>query len=127
MQKILLDTNFLMIPARFNVDIFSEIERIFVANYKLFILDKTIEELDNIIKNQKGKHKAAAKLALKLIEVKKINVLKTTIDAHTDDLIVESAVKGYIVATQDMELKRKLRQKNAQIITLRQKKYLVIS
>ena len=52
MQKILLDTNFLLIPAAFNVDIFSEFNRIFPKN-KLFILDKSIGELRNIELNIK--------------------------------------------------------------------------
>ena len=43
MQKILLDTNFLLIPAAFNVDIFSEFNRIFPLN-EIFILDKSLNE-----------------------------------------------------------------------------------
>jgi|TARA_B100002003_G_C14135795_1_gene546238 rRNA-processing protein FCF1 len=127
MQKILLDTNFLLIPAQFKVDIFSEIERIYSFSYKLFILDKTTEELKDIMENQKGKNKAAAKLALKLIAIKKINILKTAKDIHTDTLIAEIAEKGYVVATQDKELKRALKSKNVPIITLRQRKYLILS
>ena len=96
-------------------------------NYKLFVLDKTIEELNNIIENQKGKNKDAAKLALKLIAIKKINILKTTKNVHTDTLILEIAQKGYIVVTQDKILKRALKLKNIQIMTLRQKKYLIMN
>lgn len=127
MKKILIDTNFLLIPAQFKVDIFSEIERICSFNYKLFILDKTMEELKSIIENQKGKNKAAAKLALKLIAIKKINTLKTEKNIHTDTEIIITAKKGFIVATQDQDLKRRLREKNISIITLRQKKYLILT
>ena len=45
MKKIILDTNFLLIPAQFNVDIFSEIERICDFQYQLCIVDKTLSEL----------------------------------------------------------------------------------
>ncbi len=127
MKKILIDTNFLLIPAQFKVDIFSEIERICSFNYKLFILDKTMEELESIVRNQKGKNKAAAKLALKLIAIKKINTLKTEKNIHTDTEIINTAKEGFIVATQDQDLKRRLKEKNVPIITLRQKKYLILT
>ena len=127
MQKILLDTNFLLIPAQFNVDIFSEINRIMLENYQLYILDKTIDELKKIIKDkkQKQKHKRAASLALQLIKAKDLKILRTKQDLPVDDLIVN--LKGYIVATQDMGLKRRLKSKKVKIIILRAKKKLVFT
>ena len=136
MQKILLDTNFLLISASFNVDIFSEFNRLFHIN-KLFILDKSIIELENITLNQKGKYKQQAKIGRQMIKIYKINTIKTEkhINTHkstskilsVDDLIVNFAIKeDYIVATQDKEIKAKLKNHNKKTITLRQKKYLII-
>ena len=123
MKKILLDTNFLLLPAQFKLDIFSEIDRIMLAKYKLYTLDKVLDELNSIQKDpkQSQKNKKAAKLALQLIKVKKVNILKTKTDKSVDDTIVN--LKGYIVATQDIGLKRRLKTK---IITLRAKKKLII-
>ena len=127
MKKILLDTNFLLIPAQFRVDIFSEIERICNFNYKLHILDRTTEELDNIIEKQRGKSKDAAKLALKLIKSKKINIIKTKEKSATDTLIIKTAgKKEFIVATQDKFLKKQLKSENIALIVLRQKKRLLL-
>lgn len=127
MKKILLDTNFLLIPAQFKVDIFSEIERICNFNYKLYILDKTIGELGNIIEKQRGKNKDAAKLALKLIKIKKINIIKTWENLTTDNLIIKKAdKKEFIVSTQDKFLKKQLKIKNTPLIVLRQKKRLLL-
>ena len=70
MKKIIIDTNFLMIPIQFRVDIFSEIDRICNFNYKLFIFEQSINELKNIIEKQTGKNKKAAQFALKLIKLK---------------------------------------------------------
>ena len=78
MKRIILDTNFLLIPAQFKVDIFSEIQRIADFKYQLYILDKTITELKKIQKEQRGKHKRAAKLGLDLIKKKKVKIIKTT-------------------------------------------------
>lgn len=124
-QKILLDTNFLLLPAQFNVDIFSEIDRICLFKYQLFILDKTIDELKKIIadKKQKLKNRQAAKLALLLLKEKKVKILKTKADLPVDDIIV--GLKGYIVATQDIGLKRRLKSKKTKLITLRAKKKLI--
>jgi len=126
MKKILLDTNFLMISFQFGVDIFSEIERICNFNYKLFVLDKTIGELKNIIETQKGMHKDAARAALQLLKFKKIAAIKTSSKKHTDDIILDYAKKDYLVATQDKDLKRKLINFGIEVIVMKQKKMLTI-
>ena len=127
MEKILLDTNFLMAVFQFKIDIFSEIERICNFNYKLFILDKTVDELKKIMKEQKGKNKDAAKFALKLVTIKNISEIKTEKNVSADQAIVNTAQKGFIVATQDKALKKSLRMEKIQVIALRQKKYLILA
>lgn len=123
-MRIILDTNFLLIPAQFKVDIFSEIKRIADFKYHLYVLDKTLDELKKIEKEQRGKHKAAAKLALALLKNKKVKVIKTTSENYVDDLLVEYSKKGAIIATQDLGLKRRLKKP---CIFLRQKKYLALT
>lgn len=121
MNKILLDTNILMIPVLENIDIFAEFEKLFGANYKLFILDKSIDELENIEKQNSGKTKKAAKFAKALIN-KKVEVIKTDSEDYVDDLLIRSDGE-YIIATLDQGVKKKLKK----YITLRSKKYLVIT
>ncbi len=112
MQKIILDTNFLL--SKF--DFFSELERICDFKYQIFILDKTIEELKN---------KKLEKLAKDIIKKKEIKVIKTEKNKSTDNLLLDLAEKEkFIVATQDKELKQKLKQKDIKIITIRQKTHL---
>ena len=123
MKKIILDTNFLMIPYKFRVDIFSEISRICSFNYKLFIMEKTMEELKGIMKNQSGKDKKAAEFALKLIGLKNIETI-TSKENDVDSAILNIAGKDVVVATLDGFLKRQLAEKGASVIVLRQKKYL---
>jgi|TARA_Y100000310_G_C20679693_1_gene815169 rRNA-processing protein FCF1 len=127
MEKIILDTNFLLIPFQFRVDIFSEIDRIIHSNYSLFVLDKTKDELNHIIERQKGKHKDAAKFALQILEAKEIGVLKTKDQGLVDDIIIELGKKEkYIIATQDKDLKRELINQGNRVIVLRQKKTLIL-
>lgn len=124
MHKIILDTNMLMAIGQFNVDIFSEIERICNFKYELCILDRQTKELEEIRK-KRGKDSRAAKLATDLIKNKKVKIIKTISEKDVDSQILEFAQKNnYIVATQDKELKNRLKRKNLQVIFLRQKKYL---
>ncbi|MBT4334401.1 DNA-binding protein [archaeon] len=119
MKKIILDSNFLMIPFQFNIDIFEEIKRICNFNYELFIIDKTIEELENLKEKE-------AKLALQLIKTKNIQQVTTNKDKIVDDLILENLTENTIIATQDKGLKDRLKEKMIPMITLRQKKHLIL-
>ena len=122
MEKIILDTNFLMIPIQFRVDIFSELNRICNFNYELFVFDQTINELKSIIVKD-SKHKRAAQFALKLIKLKNIEIIKSE-NKDVDTLILENLSKDMTVATQDINLRKELLKKGASVILLRQKKYL---
>ncbi len=121
MEKIIIDTNFLLVPYKFKVDIFSEFNRICNFNYKLFIFERSLDELRDIMNNAKGVDKKAAQFALKLIKLKNINVIKSKLDV---DSAILSLGKDSVIATQDTHLKKELLKKGASVIILRQKKYL---
>ncbi len=126
MIQIILDTNFLLVPAQFSLDIFSEIDRIVHERYELCIIDKSLEELDRTAKNaQSGKDKRAAMLGIAFVAAKKIKHLKAG-DKYVDEAIFELAERGkHIVATQDMELKRRLKEKGVSVITMRKQDHLM--
>ena len=127
-KLILLDTNFLMIPAQFRVDIFSEIRRICDFSYELAVVQATVDELNRIAAG-KGREKAAALLALRLIKAKNIRIIssKTASFKNADKVLLDVAAKkrdSIVVATQDMALKAGLKKLGTSVIVLRQKKYL---
>ena len=124
MEKIILDTNFLLIPYQFKLDIFKEIDRILHFDYSLFILDKTLDELNNIVEKQKGKDKDAAKFALKLLEAKKIKKIMSNAENADDSIVDVASQEKVIVATQDKVLKQRLEEAGIPIIIMRQKKKL---
>lgn len=125
MKKIILDTNFLLIPIQFRLDIFAEIDRICLFKYNLFIVDKTIDELKGIIAKQKGKNREAAKIALQLIKKKNLGIIKTE-KGKVDDLILDSLQKNSILATQDVLLRKRAVKKGCKAIILRSKRYLLL-
>ena len=136
MKQIILDTNFLLIPFTQNVDILSEINRLILEPYVICVLDGTIEELEKIIREQKGKDKNAAKLGLVLVEKKGISIINTKQKSLkmnmnskitvVDDVLVSISDNNTIVGTQDKILRQKLHEKGVKTIYLRSRKKLEI-
>jgi uncharacterized protein len=127
-KKIILDTNFLMIPGQYKVDIFSEIERIMEEPFELCIVEETIAELNRIVMSGGAKDKFAAKLALVLAIQKSLKRLPSSKGrVSADDEIVKASDGNTLVATQDLILQKRVRERGARIIGLRQKKYLVVT
>ena len=125
-KEVILDTNFLLLPGTLLIDIFTEINNIMKHPYRLVVYDKTLKELEGIIKKGKGKDVMAAKLALILIKQKNLKIKHSSSKTYLDDTIVKESDKNTIVATQDKELIRRLKEKRIPIIRLKQKKYLII-
>ena len=114
-MKVFLDTNALMAISEFKLDIFSEL-----SEYSLQVLSGTIDELEKIKKEQRGKYKIAAQLGLSLLKAKKIKIVKSA--GNVDNLLVEKS-KNNLVLTQDIALKRRL---HKPYLTIRQKKKIVM-
>ncbi|MEM4246891.1 MAG: nucleotide-binding protein [Candidatus Woesearchaeota archaeon] len=124
MKTVILDTNFLVDCLSWKVDFFSEIQRILPFNYRLAVVDKTLDELDLLEKKGKMISKLGARLAKQVISKKSIGIIRTDKKGYTDTLILKSAGRDSIVATQDQNLKRRLKAKGIPVIVIRQKKYL---
>jgi len=69
MRKIILDTNFLLLPAEFGLDIYSELERLIPQKHGLVTLPCVRAELENLA----GKNKKL-KLALSMMASKGVRI-----------------------------------------------------
>ena len=123
--KILLHTNFLFIPLQLKIDIFSEINRLINFKYEMIILKASIDELKSLYKSASIYRKKQIEFVLKQTEKIKI-VDYTDEDGTVDELILKfaSTHSNVIVATNDQNLRRKLRKKHVPVIYVRQKKTL---
>jgi hypothetical protein len=122
MPKILLDTNFLLIPAQFHVDVFEALKE---HGDEFIILSPVAVELEKLSRSA-GKKGAEARVALQLIEKKHIKTV-AVIEKNTDTALMKYAEKySYAVATNDKKLIKRLRSKGIKIIRLRQKKFLIM-
>ncbi|MEM5872070.1 MAG: DNA-binding protein [Candidatus Aenigmatarchaeota archaeon] len=124
-MKALLDTNFLMIPGEFKVDIFSHL--INLGYIEFYTLDLVVKELEKL-STKGGKTSRAARLALEMIKQCGVNVLKSKGKGNVDEIMLKLAKeRGFVICTQDKELISKIKAEGMRYITLRQNKYLVES
>ncbi len=122
----MLDSNFLMIPASFKIDIFREIENLLCAKVIFATVPPVIDELKRISKKPTKLGKKA-KLALNFAS--KCTILNSYSEKNpegsVDDFIVSfTREKKVIVATTDINLKKKLRRISVPVIYLRGRKQI---
>ena len=72
-KEVVIDTNFFMVPFQFNVDIITELENK-LPSYKLTTPSFVINELKGLKRNNKGKIRLNANLALKLANSSKVEI-----------------------------------------------------
>jgi len=124
MKTVILDTNFLVECAANKIDIHSELRKALDENFEVAILDKTMDELDTVI-HKGGKTRDSAKLAKTILMTKHVSTIMTE-GGHADKLLLNRAGEDTIIATQDKELKQKLKKKKQPVIVIRQKKKLAL-
>ncbi|MBL7051586.1 MAG: hypothetical protein ISS01_00690 [Nanoarchaeota archaeon] len=124
MEKIVLDTNFLMAIWDLKIDVFEEIFKACDFRYELYVLEGSLRELERFIKGNLLSKKQAASFAKKILASKEVKVLKTEFNGNVDDQLVN--LVGYIIATVDRDLRIKLKKKGVKVLTIRQKKYVVV-
>ena len=123
-KEVVIDTNFFMVPFQFNVDVISELEKS-LPSYKLTTPSFVINELKGLKNNNKGKTRLNANLALKLansskVEIKDISLLE---NETVDDALLRVSE---VLATNDIELKNRAKDKGITVAYLRQKKYIAV-
>ena len=126
MVKIILDSNFLLVPFQFRIDIFEELNNL-LGKAEPIVLSTTIEELKKMEKKSSTKSRMQFSAALKLAEKCEILEVKKKPSENYDDVILRIASDLRIpVATNDSELRKRLRKARLATIYLRQKARLVV-
>lgn len=124
--KVILDSNFLMVPFQFNLDVFQEIE--FLLQKKVdFIVPSGVKSELTRLSARGGEGAAEASLALQLAS--RCRVVEVALEANetVDDAIVKAAQKlGAVVATNDIELKNRLKLLKVPVVYLRDKSKLEV-
>lgn len=123
--KVILDSNFLFIPAQFRLDIFEAMSTLLNQRYEPIILSTTRRELEKMAEKGAPKLRQQAKMALGLAEKCQLVHVERKIEESNDDVIVRIAEQWKcLVATNDSELKQRLRDISIPVVYLRQKSRL---
>ena len=127
-QVVLFDTNFLLIPVRFHVDIYSETINALNEPVEFTVPSTVMDEIKALKQRSKPKFVKELSLAEKIAE--KCRVIPVTLgeDETVDDSILRVAsLNGYVVGTTDAELRRRLRLKGLRVLVLRQRQYIEVA
>ncbi len=117
MPAVVLDSNALMMPFQFGLNLSAEIERL-LGHCEMYVPAGVMSELRSLSKKER-----AAKAGLKLAERFKI----AATEASGDEAILEAAsALGAVVVTNDAELLEKLKAMGIRRIRLRSKSHLVL-
>lgn len=125
--RIILDTNFLFVPIQFGVNIFEEFQRI-VGNFvKCIVLSVVIDELMLLRNKAAPSFRRDVEFVLSLASKCKIVTIEHKPERTIDEAIYRFAMKsGYPVATNDSELRKRLKDKGIPVIYVRQRTHLEI-
>ncbi len=123
-NPVIFDTNFLFVTFQFNVDIISELKRLFGNAYSLFIYEGTLYELENLL-NSKSKNKKYIRLIMSMLRIYGFKIIKSS-QRYVDKDILDNLCEFVYIATNDKELKLKIHKNNYRTIYLRQKNFLEI-
>jgi uncharacterized protein len=124
--KVILDSNFLMIPFQFKIDVFQEIEYLLQKKVD-FVVPAVVKRELTGISSRGGEGAPEASLALQLAS--RCRVVDVALEPRetVDDAILKASKKlGAVVATTDIELKRRLRDINVPVVYLREKSKLEV-
>ncbi|MFX1518630.1 MAG: PIN domain-containing protein [Promethearchaeota archaeon] len=111
------------------INIFSEFDRIIQKKYALITLSGIVKELQGLLINSKTKKRKKVEFALQFLKSAQVKILnEELLSSETiDEYIIRIAKKSnFIVATNDQDLRHKLRIEGISIIYLRQRSHLVL-
>jgi uncharacterized protein len=123
--KIIFDSNFLLVPAQLKIDIFEGLMNLLNRNYESIVLSTTIDELRSLTTKGSPKLRKQAEMALELAEKCSLVNVDRKRNERNDDVIIRVAKQmKCLVATNDSELKKRLRNISIPVVYVRQKSRL---
>lgn len=123
--RILVDTNFLLIPVRFKVDIFTGSSDAVNDLTEFYVSSRVLNEI-RLLK-EKSKPSFVKELRLAEAYAGQCTLIEDPSDGEVDDSLVNLASReGMVLGTIDSELRQKARNAGVKVIYLRQRNYLVL-
>ena len=126
-NEVVIDTNFFMAPFQFDIDVIEELKKI-LPSYKLTTPICVIKELEGLKNNKKSHVRTEAALGLKYLKSNNVEIMdiSTNSGETVDDALLRIS-KSRILATNDIELRKRAKRKSIQVAYIRQKRYIEIN
>ena len=122
---VILDANFFFVPVQFKFDIFDELANLHNRRFESILLSSTQKELQGLAESKSPKTQKQALTALRVSEKCRFVHVEKSVNETYDDVIVRVAAEWKVpVATNDRELRKRLRKVGVPVIFMRQKKRL---
>lgn len=126
MQKIIVDTNFLLMPFEYGIDIIGELRRIVHEPITLIISTGTDAELRTLA-GRTGKRASAARAVLRTMDVlgQKFTIKSVKSSGEVDRWIIKFVQENSVcVATNDIPLRKRLVASGVPVISMKGKSKL---
>ena len=123
--KVLCDTNFLLIPIRFGVDILAETSEAVNDIVEFYVSSKVVEEIKLLISNAKPGLEKELRFALNMAN--RFKIIEDDSSLSVDDSLIQLAEKNnMILGTVDKELRKKAKKSGVKVVFLRQGRRLLL-
>ena len=120
--KVLLDTNALLMPSQFGIDLYDELMGLF-GDFEPVTLEEVAGELRGLARGR-GRDAAAARVGLAMARRSTVVPSGSSAD-HVDDRVIEYARReGCVVVTNDRELRNALLREGIDVVSMRGQKTL---
>ena len=121
-MRVLLDTNALLMPAQFRVDLYDELLALF-GDFEPITLEEVIGELSGLSRGR-GRDAAAARVGLAMARRSTVVPSGSTAE-HVDDRLIEYARReGCTVVTNDRQLRNALLGEGIDVVSMRRERTL---
>ena len=120
--RVLLDTNALLMPAQFGVDLYSELLALF-GDFEPITLEEVVGELSGLARGR-GRDAAAARVGLALVRRSTVVPSGSTAEGVDNRVIEYARREGCTVVTNDRELRNALLREGVDVVSMRRQKTL---
>ena len=121
-MRVLLDTNALLMPAQFRVDLYDELLALF-GDFEPITLEEVVGELSGLSRGR-GRDAAAARVGLAMARRSTVVPSGSTAE-RVDDRVIEYARReGCTVVTNDRQLRKTLLGEGIDVVSMRRERTL---
>ncbi|NLZ30547.1 MAG: nucleotide-binding protein [Methanomicrobiales archaeon] len=120
--RVLLDTNALLIPAQFGIDLYTELLDL-LGDFESITLEEVVGELTGLTRGS-GRDAAAARVGLALARHSTIVPSGSSAESVDERILEYARREGCVVVTNDRELRKTLLREGIDVVSMRRRKTL---